>query len=637
MALDYSMHILLVEDSNFVRRSAKKSLNQLGFENVIEAEDGNEAIEKLEAADHIDVIVSDWVMPNKDGYELLVWVRANGKYKDTPFIMATARGEKKQVTKAVEAGVTDFITKPFSAKELIDLIKKVFGVGSAGQAADQAAIKRQRRTADGRLLLRVAHIQITDHLTLGVLKHLIDKGELRPQHFELETICMPSWNPVQQNLEKGQVDAAFILAPIAMDLYSFGVPISLILFAHKNGSICVHRKSEVEGQALQDSFVDKTFYIPHELSIHHMISHMFLPELGLKPGFHGKGDYNAFFEVVPPVKMPEYLAENPDSSGFMVAEPLGTKSIAEGSAELMFLSGEVWENHPCCVVAMRNEVINEFPEAVQEFSSMLVKAGQFIDKRPETAAAIGVHFLDPDRKLGLKEAVLKDVLKEELGIKTSDMYPNVDDLDHIQQYMVEEMGLSNIIDLRKFVDTRFAQVACQGLPRRPSKMHNVSQIVSRLKEHSVTGRSSKANLNLEGKYLTFSVGNGEYGLDIRRVREITKMQVVTVVPHALPSVRGVINLRGDIVPVIDLSHKLGMGAGQYDDRARIIILDVQLNKTVTPVGIAANSVSDVLDIQAKDIEEVSAFVQTNGKSYIRGYAKTNEKIRMLLDLERLFA
>ncbi len=636
MAIDYSMHILLVEDSNFVRRSARKSLNQLGFENIIEAEDGNEAIEKLQSAEKVDVIVSDWVMPNKDGYELLVWVRASEAHRETPFIMATARGEKKQLTKALEAGVTDFITKPFSAKELIDLIKKVFSAESDGQGAGQAQIKRQRRAADGRLLLRVAHIQITDHLTLGVLKHLIDKGELQPQHFELETICMPSWNPVQQNLEKGQVDAAFILAPIAMDLYSFGVPIKLILFAHKNGSICVHKKREVEGQSLQESFKDRTFYIPHELSIHHMISHMFLPGLGLNPGFRGKGNYDAFFEVVPPIKMPEYLAENPESSGFMVAEPLGTKSIAEGSAELMFLSGELWENHPCCVVAMRNEVISEYPEAVQEFTNMLVQAGQFIDKKPETAAAIGVRFLDPDKSLGLKEAVLKDVLKEELGIKTSDMYPNIDDLEHIQKYMVNDMGLSTTIDLRRFVDTRFAQTACKGLPRRQSKIHDISQIVTMLKEHSSTGRNTKANLNFEGKYLTFSVGKGEYGLDIRRVREITRMQKVTVVPHALPAVKGVINLRGDIVPVIDLSHTLGMGTGQYDDRARIIILDVQLNKTMAPVGIAANSVSDVLDIQAKDIEEVSPFVQTDGKSYIRGYAKTGDKIRMLLDLEKLF-
>jgi len=121
MAIDYDMKILLVEDSNFVRRSAKKTLTELGFKNVSEAEDGNEAIKQLQEADRIEVIISDWVMPNKDGYELLLWVRSQEKYRHIPFIMATARGEKKQVNKAIEAGVTDFITKPFSGNELLEL------------------------------------------------------------------------------------------------------------------------------------------------------------------------------------------------------------------------------------------------------------------------------------------------------------------------------------------------------------------------------------------------------------------------------------------------------------------------------------------------------------------------------------
>jgi len=68
--------------------------------------------------------------------------------------------------------------------------------------------------------LKVAHIQITDHLALGVLKHRIDTEELKPHSFSLQTQCMMSWNLVQDALEKGQVDAAFILAPIAMDLFN---------------------------------------------------------------------------------------------------------------------------------------------------------------------------------------------------------------------------------------------------------------------------------------------------------------------------------------------------------------------------------------------------------------------------------
>ncbi|MCL4294711.1 MAG: chemotaxis protein CheW [Anaerolineae bacterium] len=636
MTIDYRMKILLVEDSNFVRRSAKKGLNGLGFENVIEAEDGIEAIKKLQQGENIDIIVSDWVMPNKDGYELLLWVRASEKYREVPFIMATARGEKKQVTKAIEAGVTDFITKPFSANELLELIQKVFEVKGKPEKVTDLKAMQPRKTAAGKLLLKVSHIQITDHLALGVLKHLITTGKCEPQYFELETVCMPSWNPVQQTLEKGEVDAAFILAPIAMDLFGFGVPIKLVLLAHKNGSIFVRKRSEDNGKSLAEFFRNKTFYLPHELSIHHMISHMFLRGLGLRPGFRGQGDFDTFFEVVPPINMPEYLAKNPDAGGYLVAEPLGTKAIAEGIADLMFLSGEFWENHPCCVVALRDEIVQQHPEAVQEFVSMLVQAGQFIEQRPETAAAIGVPFLDPHGKLGLKESVLRDVLKEAQGIKTNDLFPVIEDLERMQRYMVNEIGIGSLIDLHKFVDTRFAEVACKSRTGRTSVLHDVSEIVAALTGHQASSRGAKANLNLEGKYLSFMVGNGEFAFNVTGVKEITVMKPVTIVPHAPAFVQGVINLRGEIVPIVDLGCRLGMAASEYNKRARIIIVEVATNKGSIPVGIAVNSVSDVIDIRAKEIEEVSAVEKNPRASFILGYAKANGKIRILLDTARLF-
>ncbi|MEE8391309.1 MAG: ABC transporter substrate-binding protein, partial [Anaerolineae bacterium] len=453
-----TIKILLVEDSMFVRRSAKKSLNGLGFENVIEAEDGNEAIKKLLEEPDVRLIISDWVMPNMDGLELLLWVRSSERYGDIPFIMATARGEKKQVTKATEAGVTDFITKPFVVSELEELIEKIFAVEEPDQAVLETA--RPRRTAAGKRILNVAHIQITDHLSLGVLKHMLATDNLSSQYFELETAIMPSWNPVQRALETGEVDVAFILAPIAMDLFSFGTPIKLVLLAHKNGSIFVQKKNDGREEPVQ-FFRNKTFYIPHEMSIHHMLSHIFLRGLGLRPGFEGRGDFDVFFEVIPPIKMPEFLVTNPDAVGFSVAEPLGTQAIAAGSADLLFLSGELWENHPCCVVAVRDEVIEQDADAVQEFVNLLVKAGQFIDGSPETAAAMGVPFLDPDEMLGLKEVVLRDVLKEPQGIKTNDMRPVLEDFDRMQRYMVDEMGIGTLIDLEKFVDTQFAEIACR--------------------------------------------------------------------------------------------------------------------------------------------------------------------------------
>jgi response regulator RpfG family c-di-GMP phosphodiesterase len=107
--------------------------------------------------------------------------------------MATGRGEKKEVEKASEAGVSSFISKPFNKDELFEKINEAFGVKSEAIEPKPLA-KGNRITASGKVKIKTVHIQITDHLTLGILKSLIKKNEVSPQHFELETECMPSWN-----------------------------------------------------------------------------------------------------------------------------------------------------------------------------------------------------------------------------------------------------------------------------------------------------------------------------------------------------------------------------------------------------------------------------------------------------------
>lgn len=191
----------------------------------------------------------------------------------------------------------------------------------------------------------------------------------------------------------------------------------MVLLAHKGGSICVRSTQGEYREPYQDFFKKKTFLIPHKMSVHHMLAHMFFSRIGIKPGMAGGEAIDLNFEVVAPIKMPEFLRGNPDTCGFMVAEPLGTKSIASGIAVLQFLSSQLWENHPCCVVAIRDDFTSPYTDAVYEFTEMLVQAGKFIENRPETAAEVAVSFLDPQKMLGLKVPVLKNVLTEAQGIK----------------------------------------------------------------------------------------------------------------------------------------------------------------------------------------------------------------------------
>ncbi|MCP4106671.1 MAG: response regulator [Desulfobacteraceae bacterium] len=499
-----ALKTLIVEDFKTTRNMQVQVLKELGFRHIIEADNGETALQKIQEEPDIGLIISDWNMPCMNGYEFLSKLRSPGQSRRIPFIMATAQGEKSKALKAIETGADSFITKPFSPGELMAIIEDVLNRKTHSPA--HPVISQHKKVK-----IDVAHIQITDHLILGVLKHLIDTKELSPRCFELNPLCMPSWNPVRNALEKGEVDAAFILSPLAMDIFSHGAPIKLILLTHKNGSICVRNYRTDKEMPLHDFFKSRIFYLPHIMSIHNMLSDMFLREIGLKLGPIGVKGVNIFYEVVSPVNMPEFLLKNPDSCGFVVAEPFGSKAIEAGISKLMFLSGELWENHPCCVVAMRNEFIDAHEDAVHEFVQMLVQAGQFITSQPETAARVAFDFLDPDGSLGLSRTLFHNILTQPFGIRTDDLFPVYEDLDKVQRYMNKEMGIGTIIDIEKFTDIRFAKAACKtGTSEiRPSKIRSAENIIAGMIRQQMSGKQ-EIPLNIRGDELEDifkSIGN----------------------------------------------------------------------------------------------------------------------------------
>ncbi|MEZ4524295.1 MAG: response regulator [Desulfobacterales bacterium] len=449
-----NIKILLAEDSSLMRKVETGQLRSLGFEQITEAENGDIAIKILRENQDIDLIISDWNMPVKNGYQLLSWVRANPHCESVPFLMATAQGDRKQIRRAVEAGASGIITKPFDAAELKQKIDEVMGLAAKSQPD---AVSKIRMGNSGKVRLRVAHIQITDHLILGVLGHLLETGELSSHQFELEPVRMSGWNPVETGLEQGTVDAACVLAPIAMDLFGAGVPIRAVLLAHRNGSIFVRNKTGGHTGSSPSFFQGKSILIPHKMSIHHMLAHRFFSGMGLKLGTAGQADIDVHYEVVPPVIMPDFLKDSPDVAGFIVAEPIGSLAVASGIGETEFLSGSMWENHPCCLVAVRDDFIAAHEPAVYEFADLLVRAGQFMEHNPEKTAEIGVDFLDPERKLGLTAPLLRNVLAE--GLSTGDLFPVAEDFRKISEYMVSEMKIGKKIDADLFLDTRFAKAA----------------------------------------------------------------------------------------------------------------------------------------------------------------------------------
>ena len=125
MPADPNMKILVVDDMSTMRRIVKNILKQLGFNNLEEAENGQEALTKLKA-DSYGFVVSDWNMPVMMGIDMLRAIRADESLKKIPVLMVTAEAQKENLMEAVQAGVSNYVVKPFTAETMQDKINKIF-------------------------------------------------------------------------------------------------------------------------------------------------------------------------------------------------------------------------------------------------------------------------------------------------------------------------------------------------------------------------------------------------------------------------------------------------------------------------------------------------------------------------------
>lgn len=134
-----------------------------------------------------------------------------------------------------------------------------------------------------------------------------------------------------------------------------------------------------------------------------------------------------------------------------------------------------------------------------------------------------------------------------------------------------------------------------------------------------------------GEYLTFRLGNEEYGIDILKVQEIRGYDAVTAIANAPGFIKGIINLRGTIVPIIDLRIKFAVGEATYDQFTVVIILNV----AARVVGIVVDSVSDVLTLQEAQVKPAPEFSATLGTKYIMGLGTVDDRMLILVDIENL--
>lgn len=153
------------------------------------------------------------------------------------------------------------------------------------------------------------------------------------------------------------------------------------------------------------------------------------------------------------------------------------------------------------------------------------------------------------------------------------------------------------------------------------------------------GESSQMikSINSQGKYLTFRLGNEEYGLGIMMIKEIIGMMTITAIPQTPSYVKGVINLRGKVIPVVDLRLRFSMEEIPHDDRTCIIVTDIGGGAADVLVGLIVDSVSEVMNIDSDKIEPPPSFGITLDTDYILGIAKSDSDVRILLDIGRVFS
>jgi purine-binding chemotaxis protein CheW len=143
------------------------------------------------------------------------------------------------------------------------------------------------------------------------------------------------------------------------------------------------------------------------------------------------------------------------------------------------------------------------------------------------------------------------------------------------------------------------------------------------------------NDSLAGKYLTFILDNEEYGIALLKVKEIIGMMPITSVPQTPEYVKGVINLRGKVIPVSDLRLRFEMSAADYNDRTCIIVVEIQGEDTTIQVGIVVDAVSEVMNIKAEEVEEAPSFGTKVETDYILGMANMEGQVKILLDIDRV--
>ncbi|CAD6874073.1 chemotaxis protein CheW [Methylomonas fluvii] len=159
--------------------------------------------------------------------------------------------------------------------------------------------------------------------------------------------------------------------------------------------------------------------------------------------------------------------------------------------------------------------------------------------------------------------------------------------------------------------------------------------MSEIIELSITDQQDAKRLDTSLQFLSFTLGQEEYGVDILRVQEIRSWEPVSRIPNVPAYEKGVVNLRGAIVPIIDLRERFQLGHSDYSPLTVVVVLQARMADKTRIIGVVVDSVSDVVDVNKKSIQSAPNFGAKVSTEFINGLVSVNGRMVMLLDVDKL--
>jgi NitT/TauT family transport system substrate-binding protein len=290
--------------------------------------------------------------------------------------------------------------------------------------------------------LRVGYLPIMDHLILPV-SHALDNPQY--QHLDVQPRLFKKWTELAGALKANKIDAAFVLAPLAMKMFQNGLDIKTILLAHRDGSaITVTKNSSIQNAA---DLKGKRIAIPGHKSTHVALLDSYLKKSGLSLE-------NVTLKSIAPPNMQKAM-ELGFIDGFIVAEPFGSKAVKQNVGNLLVLSREILPNHIDCIVVINNTFLTTYSEAVKEWIASLIKASQWIEHDRVTSQAHSVaNLVSGGHYFSHTNELIINALTEPLEkISFTNLKPDIKDFEVILN-IGKEAGIIDHIDLTHFIDDR---------------------------------------------------------------------------------------------------------------------------------------------------------------------------------------